>query len=219
MSTLKERYKIKSTEYYAGVRQDILPFLPQHSPRILEIGCGTGDTLSYLKENSYCDWACGVDLFPDAVASAREKAVDEIYQSNIEETILPIETGSINTILCLDVLEHLINPQKVVAYLHTLLAPGGIIVASIPNVRHYSASMPLLIQNKWEYTNSGILDNTHLRFFVRDTAIELMQSSGLTIDRVIPNKIGRKGSIFNTLSLGIFESFLALQYLIVAKEK
>jgi 2-polyprenyl-3-methyl-5-hydroxy-6-metoxy-1,4-benzoquinol methylase len=214
MSSLKERYQTKEKEYYTGVRNDILPLVPKHSKRVLEIGCGQGNTLAYLKNHKYCDWACAVDLFPEAIEAARGK-VDEVHQTNIEETALPIEPGSINMILCLDVLEHLLNPQKVVAYLHTLLAPGGVIIASIPNIRHHSAAFPLLFQNKWEYQSSGILDNTHLRFFVRDTAIELMKSSGLTLEKVSPVNIGRKGAILNRLLFGWPESFLAMQYLVM----
>jgi 2-polyprenyl-3-methyl-5-hydroxy-6-metoxy-1,4-benzoquinol methylase len=218
MSSLKEKYAVKLTDYYAGVRKDILPLVPSHSRRVLEIGCGKGNTLAYLKDNSYCDWTCGVELFPEAVESAKEK-LDEVHHGNIEEMILPIEPGTIDMILCLDVLEHLINPQKVVAYLHTLLSEDGMIIASIPNIRHYSASFPLLILNKWEYKDYGILDNTHLRFFVRSTAIDLMQSSGLVLDKIMPTGLGRKGFLLNKVSFKIFESFLSLQYLVAVKLK
>ncbi len=217
MSSLKERYQTKEEEYYTGVRKDILPLVPKHSKRVLEIGCGQGNTLAYLRDNGYCDWTCAVDLFPEAIEAARGK-VDEVHQVNIEETTLPIELGSINMILCLDVLEHLLNPQRVLEYLDTLLAPGGVIIASIPNIRHYSASFPLLFQNKWEYKSCGILDNTHLRFFVRDTAVNLMKSSGLTLEKVMPANLGRKGTILNRLLLGWPESFLAMQYLVMVSK-
>ena len=212
MNSLREKYETKSHDYYAGVRKDILPLVPKHSARVLEIGCGKGNTLSYLKDNGYCDWTCGVDLFSDAIESAKEKA-DEVYQGNIEDMILPIQEGSIDVILCLDVLEHLVNPQKVIAYLHTLLAPEGLIIASIPNVKHYTASLSLVILGKWEYQELGILDNTHLRFFVKDTAIKLMTSSGLKLEQVKTRK-GKKDTIINLLTLGLFSSFLNIQYLI-----
>jgi 2-polyprenyl-3-methyl-5-hydroxy-6-metoxy-1,4-benzoquinol methylase len=184
---LEEKYSKKNSSYYGNYRSDILPLMPKHVARVLEVGCGTGNTLAYLKANGYCDWIGGVELFPDAIEEARCK-LDELYEGNIEHIKLQVDEGSIDVILCLDVLEHLVNPEKVVAYLHTLLAPGGIIVASIPNVRHYSVVFPLLFGGKWEYKNSGILDNTHLRFFVRKTATNLMQSSGLTIDKIATNQ-------------------------------
>ncbi len=216
MNSLQEKYQIKPDDYYDGVRMDILPLIPKYVNRVLEIGCSQGNTLAYLKDNAYCDWACGVDLFPEAIELAAPK-LDAAYQGNIEAMELPIAPGSIDLILCLDVLEHLVNPQKVVAYLHTLLAPGGIAIASIPNVRHYSVSIPLMFQNKWEYRTNGVLDNTHLRFFVKSTAIDLMESSGLKTNRLICQPKQRDRQI-DRWTFGAFNSFLTLQYLIEVRK-
>jgi 2-polyprenyl-3-methyl-5-hydroxy-6-metoxy-1,4-benzoquinol methylase len=212
MNSLKEKYRKKSSNYYNEVRKDILPLIPPNLNRVLEIGCGTGSTLYYLKSNGYCNWTCGVDLFQDAVDSARDK-LDEVHQANIEERSLSIEPGSIDMILCLDVLEHLINPQDTVAYLHTLLSPNGVIIASIPNVRHHSVLLPLLLLNRWEYKEQGVLDNTHLRFFVKSTAIELMKSSGLCVSKVL-NRYGVRDTILNYVSFGLLKSFFSIQTLI-----
>ena len=212
---LQDKYETKTDDYYGNYRQDILPLVPKHVRKVLEIGCGTGNTLAYLKDNGYCDWVCGVELFPNAAREAALK-LDNLYEDNVEEMRLPIDPASIDMILCLDVLEHLVNPEKVVAYLHTLLTPGGIIIASIPNVRHYTASFPLLFQDKWDYKSDGILDVTHLRFFVRKTAIKLMESSGLVVEIAMPNVLGKTLRTINNCSFHIFESFFAIQYLIRA---
>lgn len=212
MSSLEKKYQVKPGNYYDGVRKDILYLVPKFSKRVLEIGCGNADTLSYLKINGYCEWTCGVDLFPEAIESAKGK-VDELYQGSIEEMRLPIENSSIDMILCLDVLEHLVNPDKVIAYLHTLLNQNGVIIASIPNVRHLSVVLPLVFQNKWEYKNGGVLDNTHLKFFVKDTAIQMMTSSGLKVVDVGFN-LGGVGGKINLFTFGLIKSFCILQYLI-----
>jgi 2-polyprenyl-3-methyl-5-hydroxy-6-metoxy-1,4-benzoquinol methylase len=208
---LEQKYRDKEDVYYGNCRKDILPLLPKRASRILEIGCGSGDTLAFLKANGYCHHTIGVELFSAAADIAVDR-VDELYRSNIEEMDLAVDPGSVDVILCLDVLEHLVNPHQVIRYLHKFLSPGGCMIASIPNVRHVTASLPLLLNNRWEYKDSGILDHTHLRFFVRDTAIQLMQCSGLNLDKVLGN-LG-KGALFNKVSLGIFESFLTLQYLV-----
>lgn len=214
---LETDYQQKKQDYYEGYRKDILPLLPRHSGRVLEVGCGTGNTLVYLKDNDYCDWTCGVELFSEAAIIARDR-VDLFFQGNIETFDLPIEPNSLDVILCLDVLEHLVNPEAVIQKLHQYLAPNGIIVASFPNVRHYSVLIPLLFQNKWEYKESGILDKTHLRFFVEKTAISLMESSGLKLTNMIQSLAFEKSIIANTLTLGIFKSFLTWQYLIQVKK-
>jgi SAM-dependent methyltransferase len=215
---LQDQYKIKKDGYYSNYRKDILPLCPQHVKRVLEVGCGSGNTLQFLKDNGYCDWTGGVELFPEAAAAAASK-VDRLYQSNIEDLNLPVDPDSIDMILCLDLLEHLIDPYKVIEYLHTLLAPGGIIIASIPNVRHFSVVFPLLFQNKWEYQERGILDKTHIKFFVKSTAIELMESSGLKLLDILSCATPGKTSFVNNLTLKIFESFITVQYIVKVEKR
>jgi 2-polyprenyl-3-methyl-5-hydroxy-6-metoxy-1,4-benzoquinol methylase len=214
---LETDYQQKKQDYYEEYRKDILPLLPKHAARILEVGCGTGNTLVYLKDNNYCDWTCGIELFPEAATIAKDR-VDLFFQGNIETFDLPIEPNSVDVILCLDVLEHLVNPEAVIQKLHQYLAPNGMIIASLPNVRHYSVLIPLLFQNKWEYKESGILDKTHLRFFVKKTAISLMESSGLKLTNMIQSLAFEKSIIANIATLGIFKSFLTWQYLIQVKK-
>ncbi len=210
---LENDYDKKKSSYYDVYRQDILSLLPRHVEKVLEVGCGNGNTLAYLKANNYCDWICGIELFPESAAIAQGK-VDLLFQGNIEDFDIPLEPNSIDLILCLDVLEHLVNPAAVVKKLHQYLTKDGIIIASIPNVRHSSVLLPLLFQNKWEYQDAGVLDRTHLRFFVEKTAIDLMTCSGLKLIKVAHNP-GYVGSIiFNILTLGLLRSLLALQYLV-----
>jgi 2-polyprenyl-3-methyl-5-hydroxy-6-metoxy-1,4-benzoquinol methylase len=212
-------YYSKDEGYFGSVRRDILPMIPPHSNKIMEVGCGDGSTLNCLKNNGQCNWTYGVELFPDAAKIACGR-VDKLYQSNIEAMDLPIEASSLDLILCLDVLEHLVNPTKVIKYLHKLLAPNGLMIASIPNVRHFSVVAPLLLQGRWEYQKEGILDSTHLRFFVKDTAIKLMISSGLELEDVRANLgMGQKAKILNAITLGFIpKSFFELQYLIKVRK-
>lgn len=216
----EESYQIKDKSYFGSVRRDILSMIPAYSNKVMEVGCGDGSTLNYLKNNGHCISTYGVELFPEAAEIAVSK-VDKLYQSNIEAMDLPIEKSSLDLILCLDVLEHLVNPVKVIKYLHKLLAPNGLIIASIPNVRHHTVMIPLLFQGKWEYQDEGVLDSTHLRFFVKDTAIKLMISSGLELEEIKANSgTSTKSRLANALTLGLIpKSFFELQYLIKVRNK
>jgi SAM-dependent methyltransferase len=216
VSTVADIYTEKTSEYFENARREILPLLPAHMDRVLEVGCGTGATLRFLKEKGYCAWAGGVELFPEAAKAARVH-LDDVYEGNIEKMELPIEENSLDAVLCLDVLEHLMNPGKVIKHLHELIKPGGFILASIPNVRHHTVSFPLFFRGQWTYKTAGILDNTHLKFFVRDTAIQLMESSGLAVDLVQP-VMGPRSRVITKLLFGVVEGFLSLQYLIRAKK-
>jgi hypothetical protein len=118
-------------------------------------------------------------------------------------------------------LEHLVDPWAVVRKLDGLLRPGGILIASIPNVRHVKVLAPLVLRGRWDYTNSGLLDRTHLRFFVRGSAIALLESSGLKVDAVEANGPLSPGSVLallNKLTFTMFQEFLDFQYLIRARK-
>ncbi|MDM7966151.1 MULTISPECIES: class I SAM-dependent methyltransferase [Blastomonas] len=203
-------------DYHKHIREEIIPLVPNGGGTLLDVGGGVGATAVRLKQLGKADRVGVIDLI-DATAEGVHK--DFSYSGNIEEpafldSVLQAE-GPFQTILCLDVLEHLVDPWKIVARLHKALVPGGVIVASVPNVRHYSAFLPLAFQNRWDLADDGILDRTHLRFFVRSTAIELMTSSGLKLEEIRGNAPGgTKVKLARALSLGALNSFTNLQYLI-----
>jgi SAM-dependent methyltransferase len=201
--------------YYSNVRQEIIGFVPENCDRVLEVGCGAGETLRFLKSQGLCRWTCGVEAFPEAAKMARSH-LDSVYEGDIEQLELPIPERSLSAILCLDVLEHLKDPEAVIRSLHKLLARDGVIIASIPNVRHRSALSPLLFRGEWNYKDWGILDRTHLRFFTRESAIRLMTSSGLVADKISSTYGGESDRFWDRISLGLFRPFLELQYLIRA---
>jgi SAM-dependent methyltransferase len=207
-------YDAKAPEYFDLARKEILPLLPKTSDRLLEVGCGTGSTLSYLKSSSRCRWAAGIELFHDAADIAR-KRIDCVVEGSIEDIELPFEQESMDVILCLDVLEHLVDPWKTVRRLHLLLKPRGVLVCSIPNVRYFRVALSLLLRGKWEYSDSGILDKTHLRFFTKRSAVELVACSGLEVDMIAHTDV-EDGRRWNALTLGLFKPLFEWQYLIRA---
>jgi len=202
-------------QYYEYTRKEIAPLLPDNPSKVLEIGCGAGNTLVWLKNLKHCTWIAGVEISPEAVEVARER-LDAVYPVNIEQNSIPIQESTLDLILCLDVLEHMIDPWEVVRRLHKLLKPGGALIVSIPNVRNKEVLFPLLFKGTWEYTDAGFLDKTHLRFFVRDTAIQLVESSGLKVDRTISTGLGRsrKSQIMNALLPSLITTLFEKQYLI-----
>jgi SAM-dependent methyltransferase len=177
-------YAGKEAKYFAFARQEIMPLLPDSAARVLEIGCGGGATLAWIKSVRQVSFAAGVELMAEPAGQARA-VCNEVLVGDVEKLTLPFEPGSFDLILALDVLEHLVDPWAVLPRLHALLRPGGHLIASIPNVAHYSVSLPLL-RGRWDYVRSGILDATHLRFFVQDSVERLLTCSGLVIDKTDP---------------------------------
>lgn len=213
--TLGPLYAEKANTYFDRVRSEILPLLPAGGVgRVLEVGCGRGDTLAYLQANDRCRWTCGVELFPQAAAIARGR-LDEVYEGNIEQMELPIAPTSLDVVLCLDVLEHLIDPWTTASRLATLLKPGGVLIASIPNVRNVRVVLPLLFRGRWDYASFGLMDRTHLRFFTEHSAVELLRQAGLRVDAVRTSGLQsfpKRAALL--LSAGLLEPLLVFQYLI-----
>lgn len=221
MKAAELQYSLKTEDYFAHARREILPLLPRHASRALEVGCGAGHTLSLLKQQGLCDWACGIEISPTAAEQA-VKRLDRVVQGNIEAMDLPVEPESIDLLLCLDVLEHLIDPWGTLERLSTLLSKDGILIASVPNVRHYRVLMPLLMRGRWDYLDSGILDRSHLRFFTRGTAIELIESAGLSVEEVVAKNthVGNwKYRVLNTITLSMVRPYFEFQYLIRAHKR
>jgi SAM-dependent methyltransferase len=145
-----------------------------------------------------------------------------VHCLDFEHGEIPVENSQFDVILCLDVLEHMVNPWGAVDRLVSrYLAPGGALVVSLPNVRHYSVVLPLLLQGRWDYQDAGLLDRTHLRFFTRDTALRLLSHPLLEPARCVGAGFewpSRKG-IFNTLTAGVFRELVTYQYFLATHKK
>lgn len=216
IAAITELYASKEPRYFNWVRSEIEPLLPAFSPRVLEVGCGTGRTLAALKQGGRAAWTCGIELVANAAHEAAPR-VDQIVVGDIEAIEIPIAPCSLDLILLLDVLEHLVDPWAVMTRLVSLLRPGGHVIASIPNVRHYSVLVPLVLRGRWSYAPSGLLDRTHLRFFTKETAVALVETGGLTVDQVRTVGVSRPIAALDRLAFGALRPFFELQYVIRAR--
>jgi 2-polyprenyl-3-methyl-5-hydroxy-6-metoxy-1,4-benzoquinol methylase/glycosyltransferase involved in cell wall biosynthesis len=152
------------------------------SARILEIGCATGFFGMFLKEHGYEVW--GIEMSPQQAKIASER-LDYVYTGKIEDFLSSeiAEGKTFDFIVFGDVLEHLVDPLDVLKSCLPILAPGGAILASIPNVAHLGVRL-MLLEGRWEYSPFGILDNTHLRFFTRQSIMDLFSLAGMAIEKI-----------------------------------
>lgn len=212
-------YESKSGGYFAALRREMLPFVPIDAKDILDVGCGDGSFGALLKESRPCR-VTGVEHVA-AVADLARSRLDKVLVASAEEP-LPFPPGSFDCIVANDVLEHLVDPWQAVRRFAALLRPGGVMVASIPNVRHYRVLKALVQDGKWEYTDKGVLDRTHLRFFTRRTMPGLFEPAGLTVERLEGiNGVRRfppKYALINWLTLGGLEDARYLQFACVARK-
>jgi SAM-dependent methyltransferase len=196
--------------YFSTPRLEVLTLLPTITS-CLEVGCGNGATLRAVREHNPGAWLAGIEYESEM---ARQIEADQVLVGDVESLDLSVLRSPFDAILCLDVLEHLRDPWGLTRHLAELLRPGGVMIASIPNVAHYSIIVGLL-QGRWTYAPYGILDRTHLRFFTRDTAIDLLRQAGLTPVAADTNCATAAG-LFNAVTGRLFENLCAIQYLVKA---
>jgi 2-polyprenyl-3-methyl-5-hydroxy-6-metoxy-1,4-benzoquinol methylase len=212
-----------SREYFGIARREIIPYLPVKAGRVLEIGCGNGATIALVKSMRDVAWAGGVEL-SETAAQAAKAHCDRVWRASIESEPIEreIDKNSLDLILCLDVLEHLVDPWAVVKRITPLLAPQGWLIASIPNIRNWKFIRDLLFKGRFRYADAGLLDRTHLRFFVRDTAIELLETGGLKVTTAASAQPWRPGDakgILSTLTFGWLDDLMVKQWLLVAARR
>ena len=145
-------------------RDDYVAALPESAEAsILEIGCSNGATGALALARGKCRRYCGVELFPEPAAAARER-LTEVVEGDVEQLELPWPAQSFDALILSEVLEHLRDPWDVLERLRPLLRPGALVFASTPNVAHREIIV-MLLQGRWELRSYGPLDATHLRWF------------------------------------------------------
>lgn len=202
----------QDTEYYGHLRMSLLSLTKGNPRRILEIGCGRGQSLAYFKREREAKFTVGVEYVPEVAAVARlQPDVDEIHVGDIETMSLDYPPASFDLIVAGHVLEHVKDPWAVVRTLRKLIRPGGQFIGSLPNVRYFKVSVPLVVFGKWKYEKEGILDWTHTKFFTRMTIQELLESSGFQVER-IDSEMYPNAVLLNRCTLGVFRDLLGWTY-------
>jgi SAM-dependent methyltransferase len=166
----------KPQGYYSGYNERLLRLVPPSAKRILDVGCGEGNLGVELKKLDADRVVFGIERDPAAAAKATSR-LDQVFALEVETEDVPIEPASVDCMLFDDVLEHVIDPCAVLRRLKPLLHADGMILCSIPNIQHHSV-IGALLRSDFQYTDAGLLDNTHLRFFTYSTFMKLLLDAG-----------------------------------------
>jgi len=149
---------------------------------VLDVGFGAGHLARRIRP--LCRYLAGIELDADA---AREGAaffddplVDDVVHGLSGPWREPFDVAVVG-----DVLEHLPDPERALVLLRPLLAPGGRLLVSLPNVANVTVRLSLLA-GRFPYADRGILDRTHLRFFTRRTGRDLLERCGFEVLRETP---------------------------------
>lgn len=153
--------------------------------RVLDVGCSSGYLARPLVERD-CT-VVGIERDPAAAEAART-VCETVLVGDVEVMELPFESAAFDVILCGDLIEHLREPERFLARVRPYLGEGGRLVLSTPNVANWAMRLGLLA-GRWQYTERGILDRTHLHFFTRQTLVETLRGAGyrvIELDFTVP---------------------------------
>lgn len=178
-------YAGKPQSYFAGARADFIRRLPKDpTASVLEIGCGTGATGALALAQGRCGRYTGVELFEGAAEEAR-KVLSEVITGNIEALEFRWQPSTFDALIFSEVLEHLVEPGRIVRELARFVRPGGVVMASSPNISHWRVVREL-IAGRFNLTDRGVFDRTHLRWFTPATFAQLFEDAGFRIEWVGP---------------------------------
>src|SRR5262249_27679766 len=165
----------RPANYYDQARPEVAALVPPSCHRVLELGCGSGRLGDLLTQRGH--EVTGVELVPEVAAVARRRLA-RVEVMDLEGDDWPFEPASFDAVVAADVLEHLVDPWRVLRRAVALLRPGGVVVASLPNVQNIDV-LWRLVRGRWDYRERGILDRGHLRFFTLRSIRQLFEQAGL----------------------------------------
>lgn len=198
-------------------RAEMAKFVPDGARRILEFGCGYGAFGAFLKRTRGLE-VTGVE----PVAQAAERAasrLDRVLVTTIDHALKELQDSSYDCVVFNDVLEHLADPWGTLRRARSVLSSAGVVVASLPNVRFFPVITDLLLRKNWEYTETGVLDRTHLRFFTMRTVRSLFEDAQYTVVALEGINASRslRFAIANLALLGSIEDMRYQQFAVLAK--
>jgi len=154
----------------------ICRFVPDGA-RVLDVGCGTGSMSKLVRDLRHAT-VIGIEPNPERAGLARQRGID------VHVGVLNAQTsatlGDFDAVVFADVLEHLEDPAATLRTARSVLRRGGVVVASVPNVAHWTVRWNLLL-GRFDYQPVGIMDATHLRWFTRRSIHSLFGAAGFTV--------------------------------------
>jgi 2-polyprenyl-3-methyl-5-hydroxy-6-metoxy-1,4-benzoquinol methylase len=186
------------SSYFSNQRYEVSQFLPSSmlGMKVLEIGCGDGSFIENITVD--CEyWGVEPDNHSAKLASIK---LSKVLNGKFEDVYDLIPDDYFDCLICSDVIEHMINENYFILMVQKKLKNNSVIVGSIPNVRHISNLLKLLLFRDWKYEDSGILDKTHLRFFTFKSINRFLEKNQYDIELIAGiNKITFRSNSFRQI--------------------
>lgn len=199
--------------YFCHLRPEIIACIPVGCRKLLSVGCGAGLTEGELVRRGV--EVIGIELNPEAAELARSRGVN-VLQGDVGALNGELQPHRFDCLLYADVLEHLADPLSLLRDHTALLNPGGVVVISVPNFRHYQVFWQLFVRGRVVYAESGIMDKTHLRITTRGLVEDWLRIAGYQKPSFLYSTAGRRDGWLVKCTFGLLREFCARQVIAVA---
>lgn len=178
-----QKYKVKLNLADSNDARIIAYHFVEEGASVLDVGCACGDFGVLLNKAKSCRMH-GLDYDSHSLAIASKTECYQ-YLEQADLNVYEVKEGSkwlryFDCITFLDVLEHLVAPRDCLTKLLNFLKPGGDVVVSLPNLAFGDIKLGLM-NDEFFYSTTGILDNTHLRFFTYKSIASFLAESELIV--------------------------------------
>jgi len=150
---------------------------------VLDVGCATGLLARELLKKKCETW--GIDKDGDSIKLAA-KYCNKTFTCDLESCDkLPVPKKYFDYVTFFDVIEHLRNPEKILSVIKPYVKKGGKVIVSTPNIAHASIRW-MLLKGVFNYDSTGIMDDTHVHFYTRESLSQFLKKQGFVVQKIIP---------------------------------
>lgn len=145
--------------------------------RLLDVGCGAGSVADLARAGF--QRVCGCDVSVHALRQARQRGMAAVCV-DLNAGMLPYQDGSFDCVTCLEVIEHVVDPLRLLRELHRVLRPQGRLVMTTPNIRYFRNVLKLIVEGRFPHTTTDtfVWGGGHLHYFTRNDLAQLLGEAG-----------------------------------------
>jgi 2-polyprenyl-3-methyl-5-hydroxy-6-metoxy-1,4-benzoquinol methylase len=163
--------------YHYQKNQGVIDLIPNNTKKILDLGCGTGVIANFIDKNVVIH---GITISEQEYKIAKDN-LNKVFVFNLENGLPDEIDCDYDLVIASHILEHIAYPDKLLQDIKKVLNTNGKLIVALPNIMHYSYRLKLMIGN-FNYTETGVMDQTHLRWYTFYSAKKLLSNHGFHVE-------------------------------------